>query len=154
MRTLSAADTRLEPLRASKERAATSTSPGAGRGRDPHALDHEAFVGVLATDRFGVAHLRERFLEALSLDQFLGGLQRPAYFRTQGLLGKRRRRHDERRDGQRRPQPRPVASKTARRGYLTNCSLPIIPSLVTPRRCAEASTIATDLYSTSRFGRM
>ena len=37
--------------------------------------------------------------------------------------------------------------------YLMNCSLPTMPIFVTPSRCADAITAATDLYGTSLLGR-
>src|SRR5207249_305251 len=47
----------------------------------------------------------------------------------------------------------PSLAQSYLRYYLMNCSLPTMPILVTPRRCADAITAATDLYGTSLLGR-
>ena len=124
--------------------------------------------GGLVGHRIGLAHLGQRLLGLAGLEQFAGLLQRLGDFGAQRLRrgqragkaathepgGPRRAAPDcvsDAADRLCRPVPG-VAPKPGRRAEGAaggvghkNCSLPTMPILVTPRRCAEARIIATTL---------
>ena len=146
---------------------------GALGGGALHAVDHQLLGGILAAHRVGLARLGQRLAGLAGLEQVAGLLQRLADLGADALgqggahqassqqgsgqdADRFHGRSFRRRRGRMRYGDRPLAGNDPRmaavdagvlpgRRQFMNCSLPTMPILVTPRRCALAITMATYL---------
>ena len=107
------------------------------RGGSLHAVDRELLGCGSAAHGLGLAHFGQSFSGFAGLQQLRRLLKWPAYFRAQALrLGQRHTAGSNQYQGQ---------GTQGLHGQFRNCSLPTMPILVTPRRCAEAMIMATYL---------
>src|SRR6185503_14397701 len=116
---------------------------GRGGGLAEHPRHEIRLVRRLLGHRLRRARLHQRFLAPALLEEVDRRLQRLADLGPHGLALFLR---------ERRPQGNEQDEKQ-RAHHRMNCSGPMMPTLVRPRRCAEASTMATLRYFTSLFGR-